>query len=499
MGEEPHSVAVGDFNGDGKVDLAVANLNSNTLSILLGDGTGNFSLASSPATGDNPQSVAVGDFNRDGKMDLAVANGHSNSVSILLGDGTGKFTLTSSPPTGMGPISVSVGDFNGDGKLDLAVANYSMNTLSILLGDGTGHFSLASSPGTGMGPASVAVGDFNGDGKLDLVVANYNGNTLSILLGDGTGNFNLVSSSATGVLPESVAVGDLNGDGKLDLVVPNVCGNDLRCKTVGTVSILLGDGTGNFTPVSSPATGTGPLSVALGAFNHDGRLDIAAANMDDNTVSILRQVPTVSLSPIGLIFGNQTVGTTSAPQTATVTNVGYAAVNISGVTISGTDSTDFSETNNCPSSLSVGASCTIFVTFTPVSGGSRTAAVSVSDDGSNQPQIISVMGTGLSVRLSATSLNFANEMVGKISQPQIVVLTNIGSTPLTITSIKTNGADPGDFSVSNTCGGSIRAGDSCNIVVRFIPTQTGPRMAAVGITDNGGGSPQKIKLRGTGT
>jgi hypothetical protein len=102
---------------------------------------------------------------------------------------------------------------------------------------------MASSLATGLNPYSVAVGDFNGDGKLDLAAANYNSNTISILLGDGTGNFTLASSPATGNFPNSVAVGDFNGDGKLDLAVTNACGSYPPCNSPGTVSILLGDGT----------------------------------------------------------------------------------------------------------------------------------------------------------------------------------------------------------------------------------------------------------------
>ena len=251
VGPEPYSLAVGDFNGDGKLDLAVANYGGygfpSTVSILLGDGRGNFTLASSPAAGDSPLSVAVGDFNGDGNLDLAVANEVGGCVTILLGDGTGNFTLTSSPAAGDEPVSVAVGDFNGDGKLDLAVANwgyFSASTVDILLGDGAGKFTLASSTLTGSDSDAVAVGDFNGDGKLDLAVANRSGNNVSILLGDGAGNFTLTSSPATGSEPYSVAVGDFNGDGKLDLAVANSGSN--------TVSILLGDGTGNFTLASSP-------------------------------------------------------------------------------------------------------------------------------------------------------------------------------------------------------------------------------------------------------
>jgi FG-GAP-like repeat/FG-GAP repeat len=297
-GRLPLGVAAGDFNADGKPDLAVsnycgsANCIVDSVSILLGDGTGNFTLASSPATGIQGYSIAVGDFNGDGKLDLAVTNYGSNTVSILLGDGTGNFTPISSPATGTNPYSVAVGDFNGDGKLDLAVANFGSNTISILRGDGTGHFTLALSPATGANPESVAVGDFNGDGKLDLAVANFGSSTISILLGDGAGSFSLASSPATRGAPKSVATGDFNGDGKLDLAI--VGGN--------TVSVLQGDGTGNFTLVSSPSTGGGPDSVAVGDFNGDGKLDLAVANSCGNsqnctaagTVSILVQAPVVN-------------------------------------------------------------------------------------------------------------------------------------------------------------------------------------------------------------
>jgi hypothetical protein len=172
--------------GGGPSNLAFFSVTTQTSAVAFGP-------ASSTAMGTEPFSVAVGDFNGDGKLDLAVAGGPT--VSVLLGDGAGDFTLASSPASGSGPLAV--GDFNGDGKPDLAVANG--RTISILLGDGTGNFTLASSPGTaGVGAGQVVVGDFNGDGNLDLAVANYWDNAVSILLGDGAGNFMLASSPATG-------------------------------------------------------------------------------------------------------------------------------------------------------------------------------------------------------------------------------------------------------------------------------------------------------------
>ena len=143
------------------------------MSILLGNGAGGFSPPSNYNIGNAPRSVAVGDFNGDGKQDLAVANFGSNNVSILLGDGAGNFSAPTNFAVGSSPYMVVVGDFNGDGNQDLAVANQYSNSVSILLGDGAGNFGLAMNFGTGNNPHSVAVGDCNGDGKQDLAVAKH--------------------------------------------------------------------------------------------------------------------------------------------------------------------------------------------------------------------------------------------------------------------------------------------------------------------------------------
>jgi hypothetical protein len=231
---DPYSVAVGDFNGDGNQDLAVANQNGNdvsVVSVLLGDGAGSFSAPTNFSAGTYPLSVAVGDFNGDGKQDLAVANVLSDNVSILLGDGAGSFSAPTNFGVGHNPYSVAVGDFNGDGKQDLAVANYGSNNVSILLGNGAGSFSAATNFGAGNYPSSVAVGDFNGDGKQDLATANATLDNVSILLGNGAGSFSAATNFGVGSGPFSVVVGDFNGDGKQDLAVANTNSNN--------VSILL--------------------------------------------------------------------------------------------------------------------------------------------------------------------------------------------------------------------------------------------------------------------
>jgi hypothetical protein len=283
-GSGPVSATVGDFNGDSNQDLAVANINSANVSILLGDGAGSFSAPTNFGAGTGPTSVAVGDFNGDGNQDLAVANQSSHNVSILFGDGAGNFSAPTNFSTGASsnPVSVAVGDFNGDGRQDLAVASSSFPwTVLIFLGDGVGNFGAAQDLGVlSNNPQAVVVGDFNGDGNQDLAVANigqgfphpHPGNVV-IFLGDGTGNFS--ASDSTAGYFHALAVGDFNGDGRQDLAVTSG----------GLVTILLGDGAGHF---STPTTfAAGGASVAVGDFNCDGRQDLATANDYSNNVLIL--------------------------------------------------------------------------------------------------------------------------------------------------------------------------------------------------------------------
>ena len=286
-GVTPQAIAVADFNGDGNPDIVTANNAGNTVSILLGNGAGGFApSAGSPfAVGVSPGSVAVGDFNGDGKPDIVTSNSGGNNVSVLLGDGAGGFTPAAGSPfaAGKAPFAVGVADFNGDGKLDIVTANNVDQNLTILLGNGTGGFTPSSSSPFALGtvsPQSLAVGDFNGDGVPDVAVTAYN-NKVVVLLGDGSGGFRGAQSFTVGSFPQFIAAADLNADGRLDIVTANSGGN--------TVSVLLGNGTGGFTaaPGSPFAVGMTPQSVAVADVNGDGKPDLLAANSGDNTVTVL--------------------------------------------------------------------------------------------------------------------------------------------------------------------------------------------------------------------
>ena len=309
-GTTPTSVAVGDFNGDGKADMAAANWASGSVSVLLGNGNGTFQLAVNYATGTSPSSVAVGDFNGDGKADLAVANSGSDNLSVLLGNGNGTFQAAVNYGSGSYPYLVAVGDFNSDGKADLAVANVN-GGVRVLLGSGNGTFQPAVNYGAGTSPHWVAVGDFNGDGQADLAIANQSSNNVSVLLGNGNGTFQSAVNYSAGTFPQSVAVGDFNGDGKIDLVVTNY--------TSGSVSVLLGNGGGTFQSAVSYTAGAGAFSVAVGDFNGDGKADLAVANINSSNVSVLLAtwVPVSTTTTLGAAPSPSALGQ-SVTLTATV-------------------------------------------------------------------------------------------------------------------------------------------------------------------------------------
>jgi hypothetical protein len=285
VGNRPFSVAVGDFNGDGKQDLVTAQLSNsisgpfNNVSVLLGNGSGGFSSTSFTLAA-NIRYVAVGDFNSDGKQDLAT-NNTSNNISILLGNGSGSFTNSANVALGSSsfPQSVTVGDFNGDGKKDIATTDPDNNAVLVLLGNGSGGFSGPTSFAVGNAPQFVTVGDFNGDGKQDIVTANIGSDNVSILLGNGSGGFNGMTNFAVGSYPYSIAVGDFNGDGKQDIATANLLSNN--------ASVLLGNGNGGFTNSATLSVGISPYSITVGDFNSDGKQDLATANNGSNNVSVL--------------------------------------------------------------------------------------------------------------------------------------------------------------------------------------------------------------------
>src|SRR6266404_3952385 len=441
------------------------------------------------AGGTLPWNIIVGDFNGDGKLDLAVATSGDNTISVLVGNGDGTFGAAIDYPTGAGPVYLVAVDFNRDGAIDLVVANQSSDTVSVLLGKGDGTFTSAVDFSTGTAPTQLNAADLNGDGILDLAVVNQSAGTVSILSGAGDGTFGSHVDYAAPANVESLTVADLNGDGKLDLVTGSG----------GFFSVFFGNGDGTFQPRRDfQAPFSHHPGIVVADFNNDGRLDAAVSDPETNRISIFLQSPDATLSSSSLAFGAQNVGTPSLAQSVTLTSTGSFPLHIVDVALTGTNFADFSETDNCVSSspIAVGNTCTISITFAPSAIGSRSASLQITDDASDNPQTISLSGTGIAplASLSPANLSFGNQGISTASAPKTVTLTNTGNTSLSVANITASAG----FSQTNNCPASLAPAANCTINVIFNPTLTGAAVGAVTITDNAVNSPQSVTLSGTG-
>jgi hypothetical protein len=339
------SIVAGDFNGDGIQDLAsLSNVSSNgnlyVVSVLLGTGTGGFltpAIATACAAGIPATSMAVADFNGDGTQDLAVACAASNNIAVLLGNGSGSFTPAAGSPFAVGPVSafptsLVVGDFNGDGIADLATANITSNDLTVLLGNGSGGFTSAPGSPFAIGglitPGSMVVGDFNGDGFQDVALGNNT--NITVLLGNGSGGFTPAPGSPIAVSTDSMVVGDFNGDGIQDLATTSYV-------LSGDVTVLYGNGLGGFaasTGIPFPLAAI-PAYVVVADFNGDGIEDIAGPGyLYDPTIG-------QSVSNITVLLGlqNQTITFGAAPTVKVGTTGTVSATATSGLAVAFTSTT----------------------------------------------------------------------------------------------------------------------------------------------------------------
>jgi hypothetical protein len=482
-------VVAADLNGDHKLDLVAADFSG--VSVLLGNGDGSFQAPATLFTPCTPNFVAAGDLNGDHKLDLVVTYGSTSCsyVSVFLGNGDGTFQPTPINTTPLyAPGATGIGDFNRDGRLDLAVTEQftTLSQVEVLLGNGDGTFSAGNVYATGGFPTSVAVADFRGNGNLDIAVATLYGGT-DVFLGNGDGTFVPAGGAAT---PDSllVIVADLNGDGKPDLAVVS------QARPAG-VNVALGNGDGTFQPVTFYPVGNSDRSVAAGDFNGDKETDLLVGDTYPADLYTVLNTGVVSFHPTnGINYPFQLVGAVSPAQTVTLTNTGTQALSISSIKLA----SPFHQTNNCGRSVAAGAKCAISIYFKPQTAGSVTGLLTILDSASSKPQVVEATGAGTVVRLSPAKLTFAAQ-VGTTSPPQQIQITNTGSTALTFNySLYIGGINPNYFSETNNCGSQLAAGASCTSSVTFSPKKTGSFSASLGMNDNGGGSPQTVPLTGTG-
>jgi hypothetical protein len=279
VGGGPISIIAGDFDGDGDPDIATANSFAGNISVLLNTGTGVFAPDSTYSVGSLPLSVFASDLDGDGDFDLASADTYSDNVSILSNTGDGTFMLSSGCPVGGEPWFVTGADLDGDGDIDLATSNDVSLDISVLLNAGDGTFAAQQVFPVGHKPVCVCAADLDGDGDVDIATANDMSDNVTVLLNDGTASFTADSDYPVADKPVSVHAGDFEGDGDIDLAIAN--------NNADMVSILLNYGNGTFAPYSTHAVGSVPKAVFAADIDGDGDLDLATANSGSNDVTVL--------------------------------------------------------------------------------------------------------------------------------------------------------------------------------------------------------------------
>ncbi len=307
-GEGPSWVAIGDLDGDQKLDMAVVEYRQNTVSVFLGRGNGDFHEPRSFKTGGKPDGLALGDFDKDGDLDFVVANEGEGDVGIYLNTGDGTFAETVHYSLGNSLVELAIGDLDGDNDLDIVAANTEEEKLSILINKGKGVFSKQRKLKVGGEDCSCKLGDLDGDGDLDLVVSDSKEGKIAVFLNQGNGQFANPVFYDVGASPLELVLGDLDADGDTDIAVCN--------EKDGDVSILFNQGNGSFTrgddiPVSDDAFDDA-FDLALGDIDGDSKPDLLVS---DNSMNR------------GYVFLNNGNGTFQKPKLfATGKNPGYIAL-----------------------------------------------------------------------------------------------------------------------------------------------------------------------------
>jgi uncharacterized repeat protein (TIGR01451 family) len=460
-----------------------------------GNGTVNYSV---PVNTEGPQSptLTIGDANgytiftetqvsafnctftiAPGSIEVS-SNGISNFFGITASYGNCKWTATSSDPT-----ALTIGDVTGAAGL---------STNGSAVGTGVVYYRVAQNTTGAPRTITITAGcqtfTVNQDGATTAPAASLSPSGLTFTANTGsTSAGQTVTLTNTGSAALNISGISITGTNPTDFAQTNTCSGSLAANASCSISVT-------FTPASA-ASFAATLSVADNATGSPQTVTLSGTGT-------AAAAPATSLSPTSLTFSAAS-GSTSAAQVVTLKNTGTAALTISGITIAGTNPTDFAQTNTCGSSLAANASCSISVTFTPASAASFAAMLSIADNATGSPQTVTLSGTGTAAAapvtsLSPTSLTFS-AVSGSTSTAQTVTLKNTGTAALAISGITIAGTNPTDFAQTNTCGNSLAANASCSISVTFTPASAASFAAMLSIADNATGSPQTVTLSGTGT
>jgi len=485
-GSSPVAIAVGDFNNDKKLDVAVLNSADNDVAVILGNGDGTFSDIENFISGGSPvHALAVGDFNGDGSPDFLVnSSGRTFSVDLFTGNGKGTFTQAATVSVANDVSAIATADFNNDKKLDFVVTQQAGNGVTVFLGNGNATFNSPANYATDLGPVAVAAADFNGDGFADLVTANSAGNDISVLLNTKTASFNPAVNYPVGTAPSAVALGDLNNDGFMDIVVAN--------SGSANVSVLLGKGDGTFGAATVYSVGNGPAAIMLAKTSGHIYPDIVVASKTDNSVSVL--------------LGNGD-GTFQPAATYTIPN--SAPVGVTAADINANGILDLVVAESATNSIGVmqgSGNGTFSVAVNYKVGVAPVAAAAILDTGSGKFDLLvgnsaggdvtSLINQSPAAVLSATptKLTFGNAQIGGTTAAQSVTITNKGNTSLSITGITTSA----DYGGTTTCGSTLGALASCTVSISLSPTFPGAISGMLTIQGSLAGDYLLVPTTGTG-
>jgi hypothetical protein len=288
-GSSPQNVVAGDFQGDGKIDLAIVNYGSRDVSVFPGEGNDMFGSPAAYPTGAGPTGLATANLGGVGGADLVTTDFIGLTVTVLLNNGNGTFNSPPSKPPSAGPENVVAADLTGNGIDDLIIPDAGLNAIEIFYGRGDGTFREPTFVPAGQDPQDVVAGDFNGDGIPDLAVADYTTNSILILQGGADGKFAPVATLPSGQGPEFMKAADLEGNGHLDLVVANYLGD--------SISLFYGRGDGTFETAVNYPVGLGPSGIAISDLSGNGHLDLAVSNSGSNNVTVFTATGPRSFAP----------------------------------------------------------------------------------------------------------------------------------------------------------------------------------------------------------
>jgi hypothetical protein len=490
------SIAVADFNGDGKQDLALLDAAADNVIILLGNGDGTFQMAaSSPAVAQDSNQVIAGDFNGDGIQDLAVS---ANTITILLGNGDGTFNAAPITPAGPTPYGIALGDFNQDGKLDLAVSYANSYVISIRLGNGDGTFAAPNSIPAFQSPGTaIAVADFNGDGKLDLALGVNDastvggvGDSVAILTGNGDGTFSSAPSGLQSLATiTSINVGDFNGDGVPDLALTD---------EFGTLIVFVANGNGSYTSYDLPTSVSGfgiPMVCAVGDLNGDGRPDLVLGGYN-NALSLYTTEPTetatatanISLSGAGqhLVDGSYSGDSNYNPSLSSTLSLMGVPVATTTTTLSAS-ATSVDEQQKVTLTATVkGNSPTGTVTF--LSGATSLGTASISG---NSASLTTSFASAGSVSLTASYAGDPNNLASTSSPITVSIVAPSFAVAISPASATVTPGQSATFTVTVTPAGGFAT--AVALSCGALPSEATCAFADPSVTPSGG-QPVQVKL-----